>query len=77
MSGGPVFNGNTGNVCGVVCSGVTESAGAETFTSHAALIRNIFSLDVMSDEQAGEKLPVSELVRLGVIGFDIDLSCDG
>jgi hypothetical protein len=66
MSGGPVFSGDSGNVCGVVCSSIGGAGETAGYTSFAALMVNTIGLRVTIDTETGDRLRFYELVQRNI-----------
>ena len=69
MSGGPVFDSNTGRVCGVVCSGGPPGDDGSDFLSYASTLWPIVGTQVDLTEShyaGGEYLPMIKLFEMGM-----------
>ncbi len=72
MSGGPIFN-EEGNVCGVICSGLSPTEDTNVYTSYGSLIGQSLTieLDLAFDEgKETEDLTLFDLVERGYVATD-------
>jgi hypothetical protein len=72
MSGGPIFD-DSGNVCGVVCSGTQIEEGGANHTSYGSLIWPIFGceIDIADSPNANiRKTLLYDLAKKGIISTD-------
>ena len=71
MSGGPTFSGSSGRVCGLICTGFTESdVPDDGHTSFGAMIVNAFGLPVVLNTATGETASILDLIQSGHVNGD-------
>ncbi|MCL4382307.1 MAG: serine protease [Patescibacteria group bacterium] len=73
MSGGPIFNGSTGGVCGVICDSFGETDEHGEYTSYGSLIWPSLAINIetkMENDPSIDKLTVYEMIQRKFIRAD-------
>ena len=72
MSGGPVFSGESGKACGVICTGFSAADDDhDAYTSSAAAILNVLRLEVLVDSETGRTSGMYEILNVEDGGHEL------